>query len=47
MQLTYFLGGEDFEPEPTEAKQRQKNLYESFVKNRDREERGLNEDNSR
>jgi len=39
-------GGEDFEPEPTEAKQRQKNLYESFVKNRDREERGLNEDNS-
>ena len=40
-------GGEDFEPEIPEAlqKTKQKNLYESFVKERDREERGLNEDN--
>jgi len=40
-------GGEDFEPEIPEAMQKtkQKNLYESFVKERDREERGLNEDN--
>ena len=27
------------------AKTKQKNLYDSFVKERDREERGLNEDN--
>ena len=40
-------GGEDFEPEIPEAlqKTKQKNLYESFVKQRDREERGLNEEN--
>jgi len=40
-------GGEDFEPDIPEAlqKTKQKNLYESFVKERDREERGLNEDN--
>ena len=40
-------GGEDFEPEIPETMQKtkQKNLYESFVKERDREERGLNDDN--
>jgi len=40
-------GGDDYEPEIPEAmaKTKQKNLYESFVKERDREERGLNEDN--
>ena len=39
-------GGEDFEPEIPEAMQKtkQKNLYENFVKERDREERGLVED---
>lgn len=39
-------GGEDFEPEVPEAvqKTKQKNLYENFVKERDREERGLAED---
>ena len=38
-------GGEDFEPEVPEsvAKTKQKNLYENFVKERDREERGLKE----
>jgi len=36
-------GGEDFEPELPEAMQKtkQKNLYENFVKERDREEKGL------
>lgn len=35
-------GGEDFEPEVLEhvQKQKQKNLYENFVRERDREERG-------
>lgn len=39
-------GGEDFEPEIPEAMQKtkQKNLYDNFVKERDREERGLVED---
>ena len=39
-------GGEDFEPEIPEAMQKtkQKNLYENFVKERDREERGLVDD---
>jgi len=40
-------GGEDYEPEipePAVAKAKQKNLYENFVKERDREERGLAED---
>ena len=39
-------GGGDFEPEIPEAlqKTKQKNLYENFVKERDREERGLKED---
>lgn len=38
-------GGEDFEPEIPEhvQKQKQKNLYENFVRERDREERGLAE----
>ena len=51
-QVTYLnfpslSGGDDYEPEIPEAlaKTKQKNLYESFVKERDREERGLNEDN--
>jgi len=41
-------GGEDFEPEVPEhvQKQKQKNLYENFVRERDREERGLAEENS-
>jgi len=36
-------GGEDFEPEITDEqkKTKQKNLYETFVKERDNEERGL------
>ena len=40
------LGGEDFEPEITDEqkKSKQKNLYENFVKERDREERGLAEE---
>jgi len=39
-------GGEDFEPEVPEhvQKAKQKNLYENFVRERDREERGLAED---
>jgi len=38
-------GGEDFEPEISDEakKTKQKNLYENFVKERDREERGLAE----
>jgi len=41
-------GGEDFEPEVPEhvQKQKQKNLYENFVRERDREERGLAEENA-
>ena len=44
---SFIPGGEDFEPDIPEAlqKTKQKNLYDSFVKERDREERGLNEDN--
>ena len=36
-------GGEDFEPEISDEqkKTKQKNLYETFVKERDNEERGL------
>ena len=40
-------GGEDFEPDISDEakKTKQKNLYENFVKERDREERGrANED---
>ncbi len=36
-------GGEDMNPEPPEPPKKVKNLYESFVSARDREERGLSE----
>lgn len=42
-------GGEDFEPEISDEqkKTKQKNLYDNFVKERDREERGLAEEKNK